>query len=63
VVVHLTVGDQRRRGVWLSLRLAAITLPGRRTGSGLAVLWAIDVEEARDAIYRNFKALIHQNSE
>lgn len=31
--------------------------------AGLALLWAIDVEEARDAIYRNFKALIHQTSQ
>jgi hypothetical protein len=31
--------------------------------AGLAALWAIDVEEARDAIYSNFKALIHQDSQ
>jgi TatD DNase family protein len=31
--------------------------------TGLAVLWAIDAEEARAVIYRNFKALIHQDSQ
>jgi TatD DNase family protein len=55
-------------GPFVMIGMSAAAIPAtpfdvHHAVAGLAALWAIDVEEARDAIYRNFKALIHQDSQ